>query len=106
MISKRPPSSRDLTDDVQRLEQLLTVNQLAEHWQLSPRTIHRMIDQEVLPVLRFGRAVRIHPKVVAELDLQPCHRNLQDAVTANNKARSAAKPVPPTVQSKKTRNAK
>jgi hypothetical protein len=49
MISKRPPSSRDWTDDVQRLEQLLTVNQLAEHWQLSPRTIHRMIDQEVLP---------------------------------------------------------
>ena len=46
-----------------RLERLLTVDQLAEIWQLHPRTIRRMIANGQIPVQRFGRAVRIHPKV-------------------------------------------
>ena len=46
----------------------MTVHQVAKHWQLSPRTVRRMIAQGRLPVLHFGRAVRIHPKVVAKLD--------------------------------------
>jgi excisionase family DNA binding protein len=45
------------------LERLLTVNQLAELWQLHPRTIRRMIADGRIPVRRFGRAVRIHPDV-------------------------------------------
>jgi excisionase family DNA binding protein len=55
-------------DNVQQLEQLLTVEQVAKHWQLSVRAVRRMIAQHQLPILRFGRAVRIHPKVVARLD--------------------------------------
>jgi excisionase family DNA binding protein len=46
----------------------MTVDQVAKHWQLSPRTVRRMIAQGRLQVLHFGRAVRIHPKVVAKLD--------------------------------------
>jgi excisionase family DNA binding protein len=45
------------------LERLLTVDQLAELWQLHPRTIRRMIADGRITVQRFGRAVRIHPDV-------------------------------------------
>ena len=65
MISRRAGSPGD---DVQQLERLMTVDQVAKHWQLSPRAVRRMIAQGRLPVLHFGRAVRIHPKVVAKLD--------------------------------------
>jgi excisionase family DNA binding protein len=62
--SRRRPSSRDPAPDAQRLEWLLTVDQLAEVWQVSPRTIRRMISKNQIPVIRVGRAVRIHPAVV------------------------------------------
>ena len=38
---------------------LLTVRQLAENWQVSPRTIRRLIANGELPIVRIGRAVRI-----------------------------------------------
>jgi excisionase family DNA binding protein len=53
--------SRDGSQDSQRL---LTVDQLADRWQVSPRTIRRMIKNGQIPVIRIGRAVRIHPNVV------------------------------------------
>jgi excisionase family DNA binding protein len=74
-MTPRRTTSGKPTKDAGKPEKLMTVIQLAEHWQLSPRTIRRMITQG-LPVLRFGRAVRIHPKVVAEFNSQPRHRNL------------------------------
>jgi excisionase family DNA binding protein len=49
----------------ERLERLLTVNQLAELWQISSRTVRRMIADGRLPVIRLGRAVRIPTKVAA-----------------------------------------
>jgi excisionase family DNA binding protein len=104
-MTSRCTASGNPPKDTQRLERLWTVNQLAEHCQLSPRTIHRMIDQELLPVLRFGRAVRIHPKVVAELGSPPWPRSLQDPDADGQGARSAPKAVPPNVQRKKTRGA-
>jgi excisionase family DNA binding protein len=58
-MSRRPPLSG------QRLERLLTVNQLAELWQVSSRTVRRMIKDGRLPVVRLGRAVRIPAKVAA-----------------------------------------
>jgi excisionase family DNA binding protein len=68
MIPRHAGGARGRREDVQQLERLMTVDQLAEHWQLSPRAVRRMIAQGRFPVLRFGRAVRIHPKVVAKLD--------------------------------------
>ena len=53
------------SNDAQRLEQLLTVDQLAELWQVSPRTVRRMIADGRLPIVRLGRAVRIPAKVAA-----------------------------------------
>ena len=41
---------------------LLTVRQVAENWQVSERTIRRMIADGRLPVIRLGRAVRIPVK--------------------------------------------
>jgi excisionase family DNA binding protein len=40
-------------------EELLTVQQVAEKWQVSQRMIRRMISDGRLPVIRLGRAVRI-----------------------------------------------
>jgi len=62
MILPRPSSSRHSTNENQRLERLLTVDQLAELWQISQRTVRRMISDGRLPVVRFGRAVRIRAR--------------------------------------------
>ena len=53
------PRNRDNGDDGQRL---LTVDQLANRWQVSTRTIRRMIKKKQIPVIRIGRTLRIHPK--------------------------------------------
>jgi excisionase family DNA binding protein len=45
---------------------LLTVRQVAENWQVSERTIRRMIADGRLPVIRLGRAVRIPLKVATD----------------------------------------
>ena len=50
---------RDDRDDGRRL---LTVDQLADLWQVSPRTIRLMIKNGKIPMIRIGRAVRIHPR--------------------------------------------
>jgi len=43
-------------------EELLTVQQVAENWQISSRMARRMIADGRLPVRRLGRAVRIPAK--------------------------------------------
>jgi excisionase family DNA binding protein len=62
LISKRANRSGHFGEAVKRLERLLTVDQLAELWQVSPRTVRRMIADGRLPVVRLGRAVRIPAK--------------------------------------------
>jgi len=44
-------------------EALLTVHQVAENWQVSQRTIRRMIVDGRLPIIRLGRVVRIPANV-------------------------------------------
>jgi excisionase family DNA binding protein len=44
-------------------DRLLTVGQVAENWQVSQRTVRRMIADGRLPIVRLGRAVRIPAKV-------------------------------------------
>ena len=46
---------------------LLTVADVAEILQVSPRTVRRIIAAERLPVIRLGRAVRVHPAALAAL---------------------------------------
>ena len=43
---------------------LLTVDEVAQMWQVSTRTIRRMIKKKQIPVIRIGRAIRIRPKDV------------------------------------------
>jgi excisionase family DNA binding protein len=68
MKSRRAGKARVTRDDVPQLERLLTVDQLAELWQVHPRTIRRMIADGRIPVKRLGRAVRIHPKIARRLE--------------------------------------
>jgi excisionase family DNA binding protein len=66
--SPAPPVIGDLVtrrDRVPATEELLTVPQMAANWQISQRTIRRMIADGRLPVVRIGRAVRIRAKAVA-----------------------------------------
>jgi excisionase family DNA binding protein len=49
------------------LPRLLTVNDVADILQLSPRTVWRMVHDERLPVVRIGRAVRIRPEGLTAL---------------------------------------
>jgi excisionase family DNA binding protein len=51
---------RDSSADSQ---QLLTVNQLADRWNVHPRTIRRKIKAKKIEPIRIGRSVRIHPSV-------------------------------------------
>ena len=51
-------------------EHLLTVGQVAERLQVSPRTVWRLIHDGRLPAVRIGRAVRLHPDAVAGLTKQ------------------------------------
>jgi excisionase family DNA binding protein len=46
-------------------EDLLTVQQVAENWQVSQRMIRRMIADGRLPAVRIGRAVRIFAKTAS-----------------------------------------
>jgi excisionase family DNA binding protein len=46
-------------------EGLLTVQQVAENWQVSQRMIRRMIADGRLRVVRLGRAVRIPAKTAS-----------------------------------------
>jgi excisionase family DNA binding protein len=40
-------------------KKLLTVRQLAENWQISERSVRRMIRAGRIKVIRLGRSVRI-----------------------------------------------
>jgi excisionase family DNA binding protein len=68
MLSRHATRNRYIDGHAQPLERLLTVDQLAELWQISSRTIRRMIADGRLPVVRLGRAVRIPAKVAARLN--------------------------------------
>ena len=43
-----------------------TINQLAELWQVHPRTVRRMIKKKKITVIRIGRSIRIHPDVAEQ----------------------------------------
>lgn len=61
-----PRSSRAKTNNrVPAVEELLTVSQVADNWQVSTRTLRRMIADGRLQVVRLGRAVRIPSKAAA-----------------------------------------
>jgi excisionase family DNA binding protein len=46
-------------------EELLTVPQVAQNWQISERTVRRMIADGRLAIVRLGRSVRIPAKAAA-----------------------------------------
>lgn len=46
---------------------LFTIQEVAENWRVSTRTIRRMILSGALPAVRLGRAVRIRENLVIRL---------------------------------------
>jgi excisionase family DNA binding protein len=45
---------------------LLTINQVMERLQLGRNKVYDLINQEGLPIQRFGRAIRIRPQALEE----------------------------------------
>jgi excisionase family DNA binding protein len=50
--------------------QFLTVREVAAHFQLSEKTIRRLIKAGDIPVVRLGRSVRMHPEVIEKIERQ------------------------------------
>lgn len=46
---------------------LMTIKAMAELFGVHPKTIRRRIDAGLLPVIRTGRIIRIHPDEVKRL---------------------------------------
>lgn len=46
---------------------LLTVSEVAAHFQVSEKTIRRLIKAGDLPVVRVGRSLRIHSEVIEKI---------------------------------------
>jgi excisionase family DNA binding protein len=44
---------------------LLTINDIAQHWQVSAETVERRIRSGELPALKLGRSVRVRPEALA-----------------------------------------
>ena len=59
---RRRPSTPDAA-----MPRLLTVADVAGLMQLSTRQVRRLIAAERLPVVRIGRAVRVHPNALKRL---------------------------------------
>jgi excisionase family DNA binding protein len=60
----RPAEERDLPSGFNEDSRLLTVAQFAALSRMSERHIRHMIKAGDIPVLRFGRSIRIRPKDV------------------------------------------
>ena len=64
-IMTRKNQTARRTNNPQPAEGLLTARQVAENWQVSERTVRRLIADGRLRVVRVGRAVRIPPEASA-----------------------------------------
>lgn len=76
IVSKAPFSRLNVATDqplasspkaLKSTAQFLTVRDVAAHLQVSEKTIRRLIKTGSLPVVRFGRSVRIHPEVIEKI---------------------------------------
>lgn len=56
---KRPGAKPAIAPAVTKLEQFLTIAEVAMRWKMSKRHIQRLIERGELGACRFGRAVRI-----------------------------------------------
>jgi excisionase family DNA binding protein len=74
-MRRKKQTPRRRNKNPQAAEELLTVRQVAENWQVSERTVRRMIADGRLRIVRVGRAVRIPPEASATLaDAMPPNR--------------------------------
>jgi excisionase family DNA binding protein len=51
-------------------ENLMTVQEVAEHLHLSPHTIYKWVEKGRIPVIRLGYCVRFRPSDIAEFEEQ------------------------------------
>ncbi len=71
-IAKLSSARPDVGQDARRPlpTRLLTVAETASFFQVSEKTIRRLIDRGELPVVRLGRSVRIDPEAIEKMMVQ------------------------------------
>lgn len=71
-IAKPSSAGPDVGQDARRPlpTRLLTVAETASFFQVSEKTIRRMIGRGALPFVRIGRSIRIDPEVIEKIVLQ------------------------------------
>jgi len=71
-IAKLSSAGPDVDQDAKRPlpTRVLTIAETASFFQVSEKTIHRMIGRGALPFVRIGRYIRIDPKVIEKIALQ------------------------------------
>ena len=57
-----------MTSKDEKRERLFTMLELAEDWQVSPRTVKREIERGELRATQVGRQIRIHPRDKADYE--------------------------------------
>ncbi|MCZ2848092.1 helix-turn-helix domain-containing protein [Modestobacter sp. VKM Ac-2978] len=64
------PSTRNTTKPTKTraADTFLTVDQIAEKWQVGTKFVRRQIASAALPAVRFGRAVRVRSVDVLEYE--------------------------------------
>ncbi len=55
-----------------RIKSVFTVEELAERWEVNPRTIYAMIERKEILAVRVGRLVRIARFVIERFESQGC----------------------------------
>ncbi|MFM8859628.1 MAG: hypothetical protein ACKOEW_05975 [Methylocystis sp.] len=61
------PSPKGHSENVEASSQLVKISQAASRQNLSLKTLRRLIETGKWPVLRIGRAIRIHPEVIEKI---------------------------------------
>lgn len=56
--------------EVPEVERLLTLQEVAERWQVSTKTIQRLIAAGRLHPVRIGRKIRLHPSDIKKYESQ------------------------------------
>jgi len=66
-LTNSPPAKRQTSDIKYRLDQLITIEELAGKLQISVRTVRDWLSKRKIPFTRLGRRVYIHTGVIENL---------------------------------------
>jgi excisionase family DNA binding protein len=55
-----------IADEIERIERVLSVTEVAQMLSLCRASVYRYIDAGIIPAIRIGTTLRVDPKALAE----------------------------------------